>query len=86
MFCCTLLNVHSSFAIVLVGKRELVAFLVSLGGCVALPRGAMGLSAVCDCSISCSYSLTIFEAEQLDGTLRAWSHTSHTGFLAERPR
>ena len=28
--------------------------------CVALPRGAMGLSAVCDCGISRSYSLTIF--------------------------
>ena len=24
---------------------------------VALPRGAMGWSAVCDCGISCSYSL-----------------------------
>ena len=29
---------------------------------MALPRGAMGLSAVCDCGISCSYSLTIFGA------------------------
>ena len=28
---------------------------------VALPRGAMGLSAVCDCGISWSYSLTIYE-------------------------
>ena len=27
---------------------------------MALPRGAMGLSAVCDCVISLSYSLTIF--------------------------
>ena len=27
--------------------------------CVALPSGAMGLSAVCDCRISWSYSLTI---------------------------
>ena len=26
--------------------------------CVALPHGAMGLSAVCDCGISLSYSLT----------------------------
>ena len=43
MFCCTLLHVHSSFAIILMGKR---------GGCVALPHGAMGLSAVCDCGIS----------------------------------
>ena len=27
MFCCTLLYVHSSFAIILVGQRELVALL-----------------------------------------------------------
>ena len=52
MFCCTLPYVHTSFAIILMGKRELVGFLVSRDGCVALPRGAMGLSAVCDCGIS----------------------------------
>ena len=55
-FCCTLLYVHSSFAIILMGKRELVAllgvsFLVSHDGCVALPRGPMGLSSVCNCGI-----------------------------------
>ena len=27
MFCCTLLDVHSSIAIILLGKRELVALL-----------------------------------------------------------
>ena len=27
---------------------------------MALPRGIMGLSAVCDCGITLSYSLTIF--------------------------
>ena len=27
MFCCMLLNVHSSFAIILIGKRDLVALL-----------------------------------------------------------
>ena len=54
MFCCALLCVHSSFAIILMGKRELVALLslVSYDCCVALPRGATGLSAVCDCGIS----------------------------------
>ena len=46
MFCCTLLYVHSSIAIILMGKRELIAW------CPALPRGATGLSAVCDCGIS----------------------------------
>ena len=37
------------------GKRELVAllvFLVSRNGRVALPHGAMGLFAFCDCGIS----------------------------------
>ena len=57
MFCCTLLYVYSSFTIILMGKRKLVAllkfvFLVSRGCCVALPGDAMGLSAVCDCGIS----------------------------------
>ena len=56
MFCCMLLYVHSSFAIMLMGKRELGAllsfvFLVSRDDYVALPRGAMGLAAVCDCGI-----------------------------------
>ena len=34
--------------------------MVSRDCCVALPRGAMRLPAVCDCGISWSYSLTIF--------------------------
>ena len=34
------------------GCFALFVFLVSRNGCVALPRGAMGLSAVCDSSIS----------------------------------
>ena len=46
--CCALLYVHSSFAIILMKKREQVAFaefvfLVSLDCCVALPRGALSL-------------------------------------------
>ena len=56
MFYCTLLYVHSSFAIILMGKRDgcfaWFVFLVSRDCCVALPRSAMGLSAVCDCGIS----------------------------------
>ena len=36
-------------------------FLVSRDCCVALPPSAMGLSAVCDCGISWSCSLTISE-------------------------
>ena len=53
MFCCSLLYVHSSIAIMLMGKRELnlstwclwIVEQLFLGG-------ATGLSAVCDCGIS----------------------------------
>ena len=55
-FFCTLVYVYSGFAITLAGKREMVALLSWLPGsrdfCVALPCGAMGLSAFCDCGIS----------------------------------
>ena len=47
MFCCALLCVHSSFAINLMEKRELVALLIlsfwSRDCFVALPRGVTGL-------------------------------------------
>ena len=36
MFCCTLLYVQSSFAIVLMGKRELVALLSLSSGCLVI--------------------------------------------------
>ena len=57
MFCCALLYVHSSFCNHLDGEERascfaLFVFLVSCDYCVALPRSAMGLSAVCDCGIS----------------------------------
>ena len=53
MFCCALLYAPSSFAIILMGIRELVALLsLSRDYCVAFPCGAIGLSAVCDCGIS----------------------------------
>ena len=58
MFCCTLLYVHSCIAIILMGKRELIALLNLSSWCLvmverlfrAVPR--TGLSAVCDCGIS----------------------------------
>ena len=65
MFCCALLYVHSSFAIIPMGKRELVALLClsswSRDYCVALPHDATGLFAICDCGIPWSASLTIFD-------------------------
>ena len=61
MFCCILLCVLSSFAIILMGKRELVALLCLSSWCpVALPHGAVSWSAVCDCGIFWSYSLTFY--------------------------
>ena len=36
MFCCTLLYVHSSFAIILMGKRELVALLGLSSWCLII--------------------------------------------------
>ena len=36
MFCCTLLYVHSSFAIILMGKRELVALLSLSAWCIVI--------------------------------------------------
>ena len=52
MFCCALLCVISSFVIISMGKRELVALLCLPGDCcVALPHNATGLSAVGDCGI-----------------------------------
>ena len=53
MFCCTLLCVRSSIAIILMGKRELVALLNLSSWCLVMVEqlflmGATGLSAVCD--------------------------------------
>ena len=36
MFCCTLLYVHSSIAIILMGKRELVALLYLFSWCLVM--------------------------------------------------
>ena len=49
MFCCTLLYVHSSIAIILMGKKELVALLNLSSWCLvtvewlflAVPRGCL---------------------------------------------
>ena len=36
MFCCTLVYVHSSFAVILMGKRELVAWLSLSSWCLVI--------------------------------------------------
>ena len=54
LFCYALLCVHSSIVIVLKRKRKLVALLLLSYRCIvtmALPQGAVGWSAVCDCGI-----------------------------------
>ena len=53
MFCCTLFYVHSSIAITLLGKRELVALLNLSSWCLVMgERLFLAVSAVCDCGIS----------------------------------
>ena len=61
----SLLCVLSSFAIILMKKRELIAFLLLSFGCLVtvnrvwllLAVGAVSWSAMCECGISCSCSL-----------------------------
>ena len=50
---------------------------MSRDGCVALPRGAMGLSAVCDCGIPdhTHYFINANEKTMLTSTLQ-WPHQS----------
>ena len=68
LFCYAVLSVLSSFAIILMREERadwftLIVFLMSCDCLcsVALPRGDIKLSAVCDCGISWSYSLFIGE-------------------------
>ena len=50
MFCCTLLYVHSSIAIILMGKRELVALLNLSSWClVMVERLILAMPQVCLC-------------------------------------
>ena len=61
MFCYALLCVHSSFAIISMGKRELVALLCLVSWWLVLPHDATGLSAVCDCGIPDHTHLLFFD-------------------------
>ena len=65
LFCFTVLCIPSGFAIISLGKRELISLLLLCCEChdtgyrsLTLLRGAMGWSVVCDCGISWSYSFT----------------------------
>ena len=61
LFWYALLYVHSSFAVILTRKRQLVALLLlSYESLVTVNvLYAVGWSAVCDCGISRSYSLNV---------------------------
>ena len=73
LFCYALLCAHFSFAIILERKIKLVTLLLLSYRCivtrykcsVALPHGAVSWSAVCNCGISRSYSLTFWETDIL---------------------
>ena len=57
MFCCALLYVNFSFAIIMMGKRELVALLGLSSWCLVMVVWLCLAVPVCDCGISWSYSL-----------------------------
>ena len=79
-----LLYVHSCIAIILMGKRELIALLNLSSWCLlmverlflAVPR------VVCDCGISWSYSLTISKLKRRLHRL-VWVHTCQNTTLLE---
>ena len=55
LFCDVVPSVHSSFAIILLKKKEVVALPLLYCGCMcyaSLPHGAVGWSSVCGCGIS----------------------------------
>ena len=83
--------VLSSFAIILMRKRELIALLLVFWmSCyckcpVALPQGAVGWSAVCDCGNSWSYSLTfcrvMTNCDTKGNIFLSYSHTYNRFFF-----
>ena len=82
MFCCTLLDVHPSIAIILMGKRELVALLNSSSWCLvmveqlffAVPQGCLRFVIVVFPDhthlLFLTIILIIFQAEQTETNFR----------------
>ena len=87
MFCCTLLYVHSSIAIILMGKRELVALLNLSSWCLvmverlflAVPRGCLQFVIV----VFPDHTHLLFLLQFYDDSfetlqvLRSWSENVH---------
>ena len=75
MFCCTLLYVHSSIAIILMGKRELIALLNLSSWCLvmverlflAVPRGSLQFVIVV--FPDHTHLLTIFDTDHVTSRL-----------------
>ena len=80
MFCCTLLYVHSSIAIILMGKRELVALLNLSSWCLvlverlflAVPEGCLQFVVVVFPDHTHLLFLTTFFLVQLFFTVLQW--------------
>ena len=82
MFCCTLLYVHSSIAIILMGKRELIALLKLSSWCLlmverlflAVPRGCLQFVIV----VFPDHTHLLFLVSQLDIYI-------HNGLVSQTP-
>ena len=87
MFCCTLLYVHSSIAIILMGKRELVALLNLSFGCLvmverlflAVPRGCLGfVIVVFSDHTHLLFSIQLVKLGNLHRNLYGSAHATHS--------
>ena len=80
MFCCTLLYVHSSIAIILMGKRELIALLSLSSWCLVMverlilsvPRGCLQFVIV----VFPDHTHLIFLKEKSTNQLTTNNHTN----------
>ena len=85
MFCCTLLYVHFSIAIILMGKRELIALLNLSSWCLVMverlfltvPRGCLQFVIVVVPDHTHLLFLTIFREQSTDSVLLGLKVISH---------
>ena len=85
MFCCTLLYVHSSIAIILMGKRELIALLKLSSWCLvmverlflAVPRGCLRFVMV----VFPDHTRLLFLQEKKDAENSPWGFSKNLKFI-----